>query len=221
MLEAKTNMADPSGGAGHFSKTQALARLAQQVRQEIPSGKKPVLGEGRSDALLMVVGEAPGKEEEAQGRPFVGPAGKLLNRLLTQVALDRSELWVTNLVKWWPTEEKGLRTQTATPRAIDARLGLRWLIEEIRIIHPRLILCLGNLAARAIIGKDYNMTRDHGAWYPGPLSTEAMATFHPAYPLRAGEAGDSIVRLMLLDLLKLKARFDQVAQQEIQTNAMV
>ncbi|MBI2857049.1 MAG: uracil-DNA glycosylase [Chloroflexi bacterium] len=144
------------------AKREALSRLVAEVQRSVPAGKQPVFGEGELDAVLAVVGEAPGREEEAQGRPFVGRAGRLLDRLFLAASLQRGELWVTNVVKWRPTRTAGGRERTVIPRRDEVAASVRWLLAELAIVKPQLVLCLGNLAARTLVARDFNLRAEHG-----------------------------------------------------------
>ena len=199
-----------NGSASRLTKSEALARLKQEVRHGLPPGKSIVFGEGNPNATLVVVGEAPGREEEAAGRPFVGRAGQLLNEMLSGLSLKREELWITNVVKWHPTEAKGNLQSTRSPNASEVRVSLGWLDKELRTIAPRLILCLGNMAAGALIDSRFRMKVDHGRWREGRLGVETLATFHPAYALRQGARTGEVLDLMRQDLQIVKARYDEI-----------
>lgn len=185
---------------------QALERLWEEGRRAVGQGKRFVPGEGSPVAQLMIVGEAPGEEEEAQGRPFVGRAGQLLNRVLAEVGIPREQAWITNVVKWRPTAERQGKAVNRPPTGAEVRVGESLLRREIDIIRPGVILCLGNVAARAIISKDFEMSEGRGRWYDGPLGSRAIATFHPAYVLRWRGAGrEDVVRTFRRDLQAVRA----------------
>jgi uracil-DNA glycosylase family 4 len=138
-----------------------------------------VWGEGDLDAPLMIVGEAPGSVENATGRPFVGPAGALLDRELWLAEIPRERAYLTNVVKCRPTRAGGNANRVPTSAETNAWLDV--LIREMDIVSPRLVLCLGTTAASAVIHSGFRMSIEHGIWSPGPLKTRAIATYHPAY----------------------------------------
>ncbi|WP_026370064.1 UdgX family uracil-DNA binding protein [Kallotenue papyrolyticum] len=175
------------------------------------SGTPVVWGEGDPAARVMFIGQGPGEQEAKAGRPFVGPAGELLNALLAESGIQRQRLWITNVIKHWATKrnERG-RLVNRDPRAAELRACRIWLDGELAIVQPRLLLCLGAPAAKAVIGKDFRLSEQRGQWFAGPNGTEAMATFHPSYLLRL-QANDRAAferarALVLDDLLRLKAR---------------
>lgn len=142
--------------------------------------KRLVFGEGSLNACLVIIGEAPGRKEEESGHPFVGRAGQLLNQLLAKATLQRSDIWITNVIKWRPTRGNSNRT----PSLSEIKTELCWLQCELDVLHPEVIVCLGNSAARALLNRSFNMVRQRGHWYQGPGGTLITATFHPGYLLR-------------------------------------
>ena len=163
-----------------------------------------VCGEGSPAAQMMIVGEAPGREEDLAGRPFVGPAGRLLNDLLADAGVRREDVWITNMVKFRPTIRDAGTVRNRPPTAAEIRAYLPVLGEELEILQPRLVLCLGNVSASVLLSKDFKMTRDHGHFFPGPYGSRGMATYHPAYLLRLqGEAREKVLRQVRADLRKL------------------
>ncbi len=182
---------------------RALRERAQQAATA--SGRHLVFGEGNSCADLVIVGEAPGAEEEEQGRPFVGPAGRLLTRLLAEVGLTRDQVYITNVVKHRPTAVVGGRVVNRPPRAAEIRADRPWLDEELAIIRPRVILCLGNIAARTLIGPHFRFAQDRGRWFTWPDGTRLLATYHPAWVLRqVGPARDAALQTVREDLRRVK-----------------
>jgi uracil-DNA glycosylase family 4 len=147
-------------------------------------GEDSVFGEGSLDAKLALVGEAPGKQEVEQGRPFVGRAGKLLDELLEEAGIDRSEVYVTNVVKVRPTKERGGRTQNRPPRAGEIREGTEVLSEELGLIKPKSLVLLGTTPAKALIKKSFTLKSERGNLLDSELGLPALATYHPAYLLR-------------------------------------
>lgn len=168
-----------------------------------------VFGEGNANARLALVGEAPGREEEAQGRVFVGPAGRLLNQLLADVSLNRAELWLTNVVKWRPIEVKLGHLYSRSPNLAEVKANKVWLERELEIVGPDIVLCLGYLAARTIINNSFQMRSQHGRWYQGLLGVVALATFHPSYVLRWGRR-EQLITWLREDMLKVKSKYDEL-----------
>jgi len=135
-----------------------------------------VFGEGAEDAALMIVGEAPGEAEDSSGRPFVGRAGQLLDKILVSVELDRDEVYITNLVKRRPPGNRNPR-----PDEIDASAPI--LLEQIRIIRPHVIATLGNVPTQWFLDTNDGITRLHGRWHDWN-GVRLMPLYHPAYLLR-------------------------------------
>jgi uracil-DNA glycosylase family protein len=148
-------------------------------------GTQTVFGEGARPAKVMFVGEQPGNDEDIAGRPFVGPAGKLLDRALREADIDRSDVYVTNVVKHFKWEPRGKRRIHAKPNASEIRACRPWLVAEVEVVHPRLIVCLGATAAQSIIGRDFRVSRQRGEVVPSPLGPLVTATVHPSSILRA------------------------------------
>jgi uracil-DNA glycosylase family protein len=144
-----------------------------------------VFGEGPSDAQVMLVGEQPGNEEDLTGRPFVGPAGRLLDRALAEVGLDRSEVYVTNAVKHFRSEPRGKRRIHRQPGDEHVEACLPWLEAEIGIVRPTMLVCLGATAAKALLGVAFRVSRQRGTFVPSPLAPNVLATVHPSSILRA------------------------------------
>ena len=144
-----------------------------------------VFGEGPAHAALMLVGEIAGDQEDLQGRPFVGPAGKLLDRCLAEAGLERKQSYVTNVVKHFKWVPRGKRRIHGKPNAMEIRACLPWLEAEIDRVKPTLILCLGATAAKALLGARFRVSQQRGAAVPSPLAPIVMATVHPSALLRA------------------------------------
>jgi uracil-DNA glycosylase len=145
-----------------------------------------VFGEGSSSAEVMLVGEQPGDQEDRQGHPFVGPAGKLLDTALEQAGIDRSRTYVTNSVKHFKfvVIERGRRLHKK-PNAAEVRACNPWLQEEIRLLKPRVIVALGATAAQALLGKQFRVTQQRGKPVQSDLAEAVIATVHPSAVLRA------------------------------------
>jgi DNA polymerase len=146
---------------------------------------RTVFGEGPALAEVMVVGEQPGNEEDLSGRPFVGPAGRLLDRALAAAGIDRRAVYVTNSVKHFKWEPRGKRRIHQKPSAGEVRACRPWLDAEIRVVRPRAIVCLGATAAQALLGRTFRVTEHRGELLASTLAPLVMATVHPSSILRA------------------------------------
>jgi uracil-DNA glycosylase len=144
-----------------------------------------VLGEGAAGARIVLVGEQPGDEEDKQGRPFVGPAGKVLARALAEAGIDKQNAYVTNAVKHFKFEERGKRRIHKKPKASEVHACSPWLEAEISEIQPKVIVCLGATAAQAILGRAYRLTQHHGEFVDHPWAPYVTSTLHPSAVLRA------------------------------------
>lgn len=161
-------------------------------------------GEGSAGARIMLVGEQPGDEEDKQGRPFVGPAGKLLARALSEAGIDKQDVYVTNAVKHFKFEERGKRRIHKKPNAFEVHACSPWLESEISQIHPKVIVCLGATAAQSILGRAYRLTQHHGEFTDHPWAPYVTATLHPSAVLRApdDEQRRAAYRQLVSDLKK-------------------
>src|SRR5215813_11775361 len=146
-----------------------------------------VFGEGRATAEIMLVGEQPGDQEDRSGHPFVGPAGKLLERALEQAGIDRSDVYVTNVVKHfkWEAASRGKRRIHKKPRHSEIEACRPWLDSELEAVKPRVLVCLGASAAQTLLSKDFRVSQDRGKTVPSPLAAQVVATVHPSSILRA------------------------------------
>jgi uracil-DNA glycosylase len=148
-----------------------------------------VFGEGKSRRpSIMLVGEQPGDAEDLSGEPFVGPAGGVLDRALEQVGLDRRELYLTNAVKHFKWEPRGKLRLHKNPSAREVAACRPWLMAEIAIVKPSVIVCLGATAARALLGPAVRVGKDRGTIVPGPDGTRVLVTVHPASIIRVRDA---------------------------------
>jgi uracil-DNA glycosylase len=147
-----------------------------------------VFGEGPRAARIAMVGEQPGDEEDRQGHPFVGPAGKLLNKALAEADINRSEVYVTNAVKHFKFEERGKRRLHKKPRMSEIKACNPWLEAEMSLIKPEVIVCLGATAAQALLGSKYRLTQERGRFVEHRLAPLVTATIHPSAVLRAPDA---------------------------------
>jgi uracil-DNA glycosylase len=163
-----------------------------------------VFGEGPEGAPLMLVGETPGDQEDQQGRPFVGPAGRLLDRCLADLGIAREQAYVTNVVKHFKWTPRGKRRIHSKPSALEIRACKPWVEAEIALVQPKVLVCLGATAAQALIGPEFRVTRERGAFVQSPLAPYVMATVHPSALLRAlPEARDAEINLFVADLRKV------------------
>jgi uracil-DNA glycosylase len=158
-----------------------------------------VFGEGSPTATLMIIGEAPGEGEDKSGHPFYGRAGQMLNSILDAAGIARDQVWITNTVKCRPTAVTGRRVSNRAPRVPEIKACAIWRTGELDIIKPRVVCCLGAVAAKAMMGRDVKMTVERGQWFPFPMPIEGMehseitVTYHPSYIMRQeGEAYDRI-----------------------------
>lgn len=149
-------------------------------------GTQTVFGEGTRSARLMLVGEQPGDQEDRAGRPFVGPAGRLLDAALASAGIARETAYVTNAVKHfkWERGGRGNRRIHKKPNDAEVRACVPWLEAEITVVKPRVIVCLGATAAQALLGKRFRVTRERGRPVASPLAPVVVATVHPSSVLR-------------------------------------
>ena len=148
------------------------------------TGTQTVFGEGSERAALLVVGEQPGDREDVEGHPFVGPAGRILDRALEATGVPRDAVYITNAVKHFKWEPRGKRRLHKTPAQREIEACLPWLEAEVAAVEPRVILCLGATAARAVMGGKVRVNETRGQAIPSPLGKDVIITIHPAYILR-------------------------------------
>ncbi|HEX6841930.1 MAG TPA: UdgX family uracil-DNA binding protein [Stellaceae bacterium] len=147
-----------------------------------------VFGEGPAHAPLMLVGEQPGDQEDRAGHPFVGPAGRLLDRCLIAAGIDREAAYVTNVVKHFKWIPRGKRRLHGKPNAREIQACKPWVEAEIAVIKPKVLVCLGATAAQALLGRSFRVSRERGHPIPSTLAPHVMATVHPSALLRARDA---------------------------------
>lgn len=182
-----------------MSRKEEWEKLRERSAEKF--GEDSVFGEGPLKARLAIVGEAPGKQEVEQGRPFVGRAGKLLDELLEEAGIERSEVYVTNLVKVRPTAESEGRTSNRPPRAGEVREGMEILESELDLIKPSVLVLLGGTPAKALIKKSLTLKSERGQVLDSQIGLPAFVTYHPAYLLRQrGEDFDQTREMMIQDL---------------------
>ena len=143
-----------------------------------------VFGEGPKDAPMMLVGEQPGDYEDVAGKPFVGPAGKIMDRALEEAGIDRSQVYVTNAVKHFKWEPRGKRRIHQKPNSREIAACRPWLEAELRLVKPKLLVCLGATAAQAIFGPSFRVTRQRGQVLSSKFAPSVLATVHPSSLLR-------------------------------------
>jgi len=151
-----------------------------------------VFGEGPPDARIMMVGEQPGDREDLEGRPFVGNAGKLLDRALKDAGLDRSEIYLTNAVKHFKWEARGKRRIHKKPNTDEINACRPWLDAEIAVVKPQVIACLGATAAQALMGRAFKVTAERGKFFETPWAPYLTATVHPSSLLRLTGEGERL-----------------------------
>ena len=160
-----------------------------------------VPGEGNIHTNIMFVGEGPGQEEDKQGRPFVGPAGQLLDKMLAAINLDRTKVYIANIVKCRPPQNR-------VPEEEEAQLCLPYLRKQFAVIKPQIVVCLGSTAARYIIDRNIRITRDRGTWYD-KMGCSFIATYHPSALLR-----DPVkIKDAWEDMKSIRERLDLIAAQ--------
>jgi len=169
------------------------------------TGTQTVFGEGSPKAKVMMIGEQPGNSEDLEGKPFVGPAGRLLDKALEQAGIDRSKVYVTNVVKHFKWILVGKRRIHSKPNAREIAACRPWLEAEIAQVKPKVIVCLGATAAQALLGKNFRVTRQRGEFVPSPLAPYVLATVHPSAILRAPDdrAREAEIESLVADLRKV------------------
>jgi DNA polymerase len=174
-----------------------------------------VFGEGDPCAALMCVGEGPGETEDRLGRPFVGRAGELLDKMLAAIGLAREDVYIANTVKCRPTLDAGHRLANRAPTPDEMKNCRPYLDAQIELLRPRVILALGAPAAKSFMGERFSITKQRGQWFEGPLGIPVIATFHPAYILRqTGGAMTEVKRLVYADLKAVRERLDAAPAPE-------
>src|SRR5438105_3181304 len=148
------------------------------------SGTQTVFGEGPSRAPIMLIGEQPGDQEDLAGKPFVGPAGKIMDRALEEAGINRKQVYVTNAVKHFKWEPRGKRRIHQKPNSREIAACRPWLEAELRLVRPKLLLCLGSTAGQAIFGPSFRVTRERGRLLSAKLAPKVVATVHPSSLLR-------------------------------------
>lgn len=181
---------------------EALAALrARVLARPCPDGRRPVFGAGSLTPRLCIVGEGPAERDETTGRPFSGPAGGLLSRALAEAGVDPDSVWLTNVLKCRAVTQKDGRWVNRPPTDAELAAAMPLLDEELRLLRPPAVLCLGATAARALLGKSFSFSRDRGRWFPVMGGPHVLATYLPAYVLRReGPDFDAAYAAMLADI---------------------
>jgi uracil-DNA glycosylase len=182
-----------------------LWQAAQECRacELYKLGTQAVLGEGPRQAAILFIGEQPGDQEDLAGRPFVGPAGRVLDEALAEVGIPRKEVFVTNAVKHFKWEPRGKRRIHQKPTLGEVKACRPWLETELALVRPKVIVCLGATAAQSLLGPQFRITRDHGLFFETPWTPWTTATLHPSAILRMPDAEKRLAaRQQLLDDLR-------------------
>jgi uracil-DNA glycosylase family protein len=195
-------LVEETGGKVHAARHQAgtaaplipsrpsISRLQEAARgcQACPLwklGTRTVFGEGSRHARVVFVGEQPGNDEDLAGKPFVGPAGKLLDKALIEAGIARDDVYVTNTVKHFKWEPKGKRRIHKKPNAREIAACRPWLEAELGLLKPDVLVCLGATAAQGLFGREFKVSRQRGQFMASPFAPHAVATVHPSSILRA------------------------------------
>jgi len=167
-----------------------------------------VFGEGPDDARVLFIGEQPGDAEDLSGHPFVGPAGKLFDRALAELGLDRARFYVTNAVKHFKFERRGKVRLHRSPDASERAACRLWLEREIAAVKPDTIVCLGAIAARSVLGSRFRLMAQRGQWQALDDGTRVLATVHPSFVLRqrGDEARHAAYAQFVADLSLLRRK---------------
>ncbi len=192
-------------------KASDLLKLEQMVKNCALCGlartrKNVVFGEGPKNPILMLVGEAPGREEDLQGRPFVGRSGELLTKMLRAISLERSEVFITSVIKCRPPRNR-------TPKKEEIEACLPYLLRQIELLDPKLLLCLGATAAKALLDTEDPLTKLRGAFH-NFKGRKLLVTYHPAYLLRFG--GNKLLNLKRQawhDLQILQKEYEKIKEE--------
>jgi uracil-DNA glycosylase family protein len=151
------------------------------------TGTQTVFGEGSADAEIILVGEQPGDQEDLSGKPFVGPAGRLLDKALDEAGIDRKLAYVTNVVKHFKWQARGKRRIHQKPNSAEIAACRPWLEAELALLKPKVLVCLGATAAQALLGRQFRVSKDRGVPVESDLAPVVMATVHPSAILRADD----------------------------------
>jgi uracil-DNA glycosylase len=171
------------------------------------TGTQTVFGEGTRNAEVMFVGEQPGDQEDLAGKPFVGPAGRLLDEALVDAGIDRKTVYVTNVVKHFKWRARGKRRIHLKPNWSEIAACRPWLEAELAVVEPRVLVCLGATAAQALLDRQFRVTRERGRPVESDLAEHVIATVHPSSILRSDPETREQEYAAFVEDLKVVARF--------------
>lgn len=201
----------------HDPKTlNELFAMIAEAGPLVPGATQAVCGEGPDHADIAFVGEQPGDQEDRQGRPFVGPAGRLFTKALGEAGLDRSQVYLTNAVKHFKFEQRGYRRIHSKPTAGEVKHYRPWLIKELELVHPKLVVALGGTAVLALTGKSTPISRSRGQAKFGPY--HGYITVHPSYLLRLPDEAtkQEAYAAFLMDLTRIR----DLAKADLETGEL-
>jgi uracil-DNA glycosylase len=178
------NVAEPPEKARNVEQLREAAMTCRGCNL-YENATQTVFGEGDEHARLMLIGEQPGDQEDLQGKPFVGPAGRLLERALEEAGIDRKRVYLTNAVKHFRWTRRGKRRLHEKPNAAQVRACRPWLEAEIAVVRPRMLVLLGATAAQSVMGPAFRVSRQRGEVLASPYGVPVVATVHPSSILRA------------------------------------
>ena len=219
VAEAPPEAASRRSAGDFIPATHSLAKLRAAAAtcegcELFRRATQTVFGEGPGHARLMLVGEQPGDEEDLAGHAFVGPAGRFLDDALAEAGIERSAVYVTNIVKHFKWEPRGKRRLHAKPSSREVSACRPWLEAEMAAVRPEVVVCLGATAAQGLLGRTFRITRERGKLLPGDWAPWLLATYHPAAVLRAPDnASRERMRAEFIDDLHVAAR--QLARKPV------
>jgi DNA polymerase len=189
----------------------SLATLRRKARdcRACPLWKpatQTVFGEGRAGAEIMLIGEQPGLHEDMQGEPFVGPAGRVLDRALKEAGLERDALYLTNTVKHFKYTQRGTAKLHKRANAAEQAACRMWLAAELARVRPKMVIALGAMAAQTLFGNAFRLSHARGQWHVLGKNVRAMATWHPSAILRGRDRKDAMYRQLVADLRSIGER---------------
>src|SRR6478752_4440053 len=189
MKKSGTEKVDDSRRLAPVPDTSSLTKLREAAAcctacPLYKNATQTVFGEGRERPALMLLGEQPGDQEDLSGKPFVGPAGQILNRALEEAGIDRKAVYVTNTVKHFKWEPRGKRRIHQKPSSRDIAACRSWLEAELRVVRPKVLVCLGSTAGQTIFGPSFRVTKERGKVLSSHLAPKVVATVHPSSLLR-------------------------------------
>jgi uracil-DNA glycosylase family protein len=198
-----------------FAQKRSLAELKEEAGSctacpLFENATQTVFGEGPKSARVVLVGEQPGDSEDREGRPFVGPAGQLLDWALEKAGVDRRQAYVTNVVKHFKWVPRGKRRIHSKPNSMEIRACMPWLEQELALIKPDVVVCLGATAAQALLGRSFRVTQERGHFVRSPVAPHVMATVHPSSLLRIEDDDErkAAIRTFVAELRKIATVLD-------------